>query len=143
MVNNFYKIKAVKSALWFTIILILSGCHKNASMKNHYKTELLIEGLYCETYRVFGGGVYGGDVYAEYLTDSVSFRFFVGKYDDNHNLAYEINKDTIIVKHLSYSNIDGAVVINKVEKLTKDDIRNDERTEKIGNNSNYRPKQKR
>jgi len=108
-----------------------TGCYDDNSKKDYEKTELLGDGIYCETYRVFGGGVYGGDVYSEYLTDSISFRYFVGSYDDNNNLTYTIKGSVIEIRHISYDKKDGAVIVDKIEKLSKEDVKHHPKSEKI------------
>ena len=115
----------------FFPLLFLAGCYNDNSKKEHKNTELIGNDIYCETYRVFGGGVYGGDVYSEYLTDSISFRYFVGSYDDDNNLAYTLEGDTIEIKHVSYDTKDGSVIISKVEKLSRADIAYHSKSQKI------------
>lgn len=57
------------------------------------------EGLYMEIYRIYSGGVYGGDIHSCYLTDSISFRMYLGFYDDHEQInAFPINDSIIFVR---------------------------------------------
>jgi len=87
--------------MFFVFLIVFCACSENI---NYSKDELFTigtirEGLYRESYRVYAGGVYGGDVYTYYLTDSVSFRKYVGKklYDDQRIYCEEVDEDTYIV----------------------------------------------
>jgi|GEM_PF-3103760 len=57
--------------------------------------------LYLETYMVFGGGAWGGDVDSRYLTDSVTFRKYLGTFDEEDGLIItRCNGDNITVERL-------------------------------------------
>jgi hypothetical protein len=57
--------------------------------------------LYLETYMVFGGGVWGGDVDSRYLTDSISFRKYLGTFDEEEGMIItRCNGDKITVEQL-------------------------------------------
>ena len=57
--------------------------------------------LYLETYMVFGGGAWGGDVDSRYLTDSVTFRKYLGTFDEEDGLIItRCNGDNITVEQL-------------------------------------------
>ena len=60
------------------------------------------DGLYEEKYVLSKGGVLANDLYACYLTDSVSFREYVGRYDAKEKYVFiKIEKDS--VKAVKYS----------------------------------------
>ena len=69
------------------IILVSPSPYRN---KNYYKRTTVINDkhnscarrLYIETYCVYGGGALSTDLNAAYLTDSVSFRKYMGVYDE-------------------------------------------------------------
>ncbi|MEP6610227.1 MAG: hypothetical protein ABJA76_00020 [Mucilaginibacter sp.] len=57
--------------------------------------------LYLETYTIFGGGAWGGDVDSSYLTDSVSFRKYLGTFDEEDGMIItRCNGDKITVERL-------------------------------------------
>ncbi len=59
-------------------------------------TKKIEDNLYLETYCTYRGGVYGGDTHTCYLTDSISFRKYLGYYFDHEQVeAFPMN-DTII-----------------------------------------------
>jgi len=51
-------------------LAFIIGCQDIIPRGTHFKTELIDTTIYCEILLVHGGGVHGGDKYAEYLTDS-------------------------------------------------------------------------
>lgn len=57
--------------------------------------EIRTTGIFVELYRTASYGVYGGDIESIYLTDSVSFRKFVDKIDDNQKINFSINGNKI------------------------------------------------
>jgi hypothetical protein len=88
--------------LIFPIILLCSCSNRNYSKDIHLLTREIDDSLYHEIYTIYDGGVLGGRVDAVYLTDSSSFRKYVGK-----NMDYE----TIIIKFLSIDN--DAIIVCK------------------------------
>lgn len=108
-------------------LIFAVGCLKSEPKEKHFKTELISKTLYCEIFLVHGGGVFGGDKYAEYLTDSSLFRYFVGEYDDNGNISYEIsNNDSTLIRYLNYDDSDGSVNVYKVDSLSHKGLINSE-----------------
>src|SRR3954462_10684254 len=70
------------------LALFSVGC-----MKQHKKTLSVCDGLYVESFRVNPAGVN-----RDYLTDSVSFRFSVDRWDDEHEMiSYRCASDSIYV----------------------------------------------
>ena len=63
------------------IFALLVGACSEKEMK-HIRTEQIADSLYVETYQTYFGGVWAGDSYEVYLTDSTSFRKLLGDYDD-------------------------------------------------------------
>ena len=73
------------------IFCVLSGC------KRRYKTTETVckDNLFVETFIVY-------PLEENYLTDSSTFRVYIGKYDeDNESYSYKCNRDTIIVEKFS------------------------------------------
>lgn len=92
--ENFHKMKKLLFILCFGMI----SCINQYSKRNHRNTINLTEGLFLEIYKVSGGGVFASDTYSHYLTDSLTFRKFIGcEFDDERILLPTMNKDTIII----------------------------------------------
>ena len=75
------KIIVMKKKL-FIFLFIMMLCVSCNNVDKYAKNDLLgvkkiEEGLYWETYCVYRGGVYAGNIYTRYLTDSISFRLLV------------------------------------------------------------------
>jgi hypothetical protein len=99
------------------------GCHDTSPGGTHFKTELIETDIYCEIFLVHAGGVHGGEKYTEYLTDSNSFRYFIGEYDDNSNISYEFKEnDLILIRHINYNKVDGAVNIYRTDTMSKQEM---------------------
>ena len=83
------------------LILFFVSCSEQIdySKDDHFSTHKIKKGLYLEFYIVYAGGVYAGDVYTVYLTDSASFRKYVvtKPYDDQRVYSEEIDTDTYVV----------------------------------------------
>lgn len=78
--------------------LSLSSCYDKYSKKDYYSTTPLKNGLYVETFTVFGSGASGTDMMSDYLTDSLSFRIYAGTYDQGSEYYYyNMNGDSIII----------------------------------------------
>src|SRR5215212_2134606 len=75
--------------LMFFLSLFLAGC-----ANKHKRTVKVCEGaLYVEIFNTVSPGVN-----AHYLTDSVNFRLFAGKYDNEHeNFSYRCEGDTLLI----------------------------------------------
>ena len=64
------------------IISLISSCSNGQSRKQHKRTTKLIEQLYVETYTVSGSGAFGTDMVSQFLTDSTSFREYIGTFEE-------------------------------------------------------------
>lgn len=63
-----------------------------------YQTYKSSQHIYLESYCVHGSGALGSDLYSSYLTDSLSFRKYVGTYDDGEEIiSAKYRGDSIIV----------------------------------------------
>ncbi|WP_316838114.1 hypothetical protein [Pedobacter nutrimenti] len=94
----------MKVIYYCILIFILSGCRN--SQKKHLRTidicrnesKLPCSKLYVEVFSDLGVGLPGSDLTYDYLTDSSSFRLFMGKYDDTSEiLTADIKGDSIII----------------------------------------------
>ncbi|MBN8675570.1 MAG: hypothetical protein J0L56_15675 [Chitinophagales bacterium] len=84
------------------ILLITSfafqGCINDKSRKNHKWTFKVCDSLYTEIFSTFGQGAWGGDRDGQWLTDSTSFRIFLGAFDEvNGKIFIECKKDSVFV----------------------------------------------
>ncbi len=76
--------------------------YKNTSSLCYYKPSNCNCTLYAEYYCVFGNGFMATDVNAKYLTDSVTFRKYLGFYDEGDEAIEVVCKgDTITVTKTS------------------------------------------
>ncbi len=46
---------------------------------------------------IFSWGAYSADIYSDYLTDSINFRIYVGKHDQDINYFYHCSNDSISI----------------------------------------------
>lgn len=88
--------KTKSGILIVCLSIIFHGCcHKNSN-GNIVDVDKLSDAVYCERYKCYGCGVFGGDIIYTYITDSVSFRKYVGKYDDYGMIYYSFLSDSVI-----------------------------------------------
>jgi len=101
----------------FIAISLCVLCCTNCSRRKHISTREISPGLYREKVLTYSGGVFAGDSYRVYITDSVNFRVYVGaeEHDDEIirigitdnswisvvKLSWYNDKDTIEQKNLS------------------------------------------
>ncbi|CAN5296906.1 hypothetical protein BH09BAC1_BH09BAC1_12490 [soil metagenome] len=86
-----------KLNLLFCVFLLMSCSHKH-DKSNHVFTSQVLDGVYLETYNVFNSGAYGGDLYADYLTDSTTYRILFDTYDTGkERISYAVNGDTVLL----------------------------------------------
>jgi hypothetical protein len=75
------------------------GCINDKSRKNHKWTSKVCDNLYTETFSTFGQGAFGGDRLSMWLTDSTSFRIYLGVFDEvEGRIEVECKLDTVFVK---------------------------------------------
>ena len=74
-------------------MVLLSSCSQNDCC-DVVSVLKLSDSLYDETYRTYCGGVYGGDVCRTYITDSISFRKYIGKYGDHDRIFCKMSMDS-------------------------------------------------
>jgi hypothetical protein len=106
------------ASLWINMLAILivyclpsnersKQYYKNTGTLCNYKTGNCGCNLYAEYYCVYGNGYMTTDLNAEYLTDSLTFRKFLGVYDEGDEHINIICKgDSIIVEKTSTESID-------------------------------------
>ncbi|HPJ90667.1 MAG TPA: hypothetical protein PK662_01855 [Bacteroidales bacterium] len=112
MKKNIKKLSQVTNNCFFKVIFILflTSCNEsiNYSKNNHIGTKEVAERLYMETYRIYSGGVYGGDVYTVYLTDSAIFRIYLGKEFDHEQIRVAMSDDETVMVYKV--NIKGTII---------------------------------
>jgi len=78
--------------------------------------------LYLETYMVFGGGAWGGNVDSRYLTDSISFRKYLGTFDEKDGMIItRCNGDKITVERLERTELPAPADTSRL-KITADTV---------------------
>jgi hypothetical protein len=104
------------------VTLLFFSCSFNKRYSNNYKfTTKISENLYIETYSVFGSGAYGGDINMDIITDSLTFRVIVGKYDNyNEFYNYKCNGDSIKIVFGMQLGRDSTKIISSKKKLVSE-----------------------
>lgn len=78
----------------FLFALGLWGC--TSKKKQLVFVREISDGIYLAKYRAYGGGVYGGDIHEDYVSDSINFNSYVGSHFDSQNFLYYALGDTAI-----------------------------------------------
>ncbi|HEX5001698.1 MAG TPA: hypothetical protein VFW78_04320 [Bacteroidia bacterium] len=86
----------------FALIIILTYCFQgyinDKSRKDHKRTIEVCDSLYAEEFSTFGQGAFGGDRIGQWLTDSTSFRIYLGVFDESSGkITIECSRDSIFV----------------------------------------------
>ena len=93
---------------FISVIFSLSivSCNSKYSKKNHIGTIKIYDHLYNEIFKVYSGGALANDSYSNYLTDSVSFRKYIGTvyYDDEELYCKTLDTNRILVYILNIRN---------------------------------------
>ena len=85
----------------FCLLSTLS-CANKESKKNLFSVIPVCNGLYREKFIVFSGGAYSAERYSYYLTDSTSFRKYIGTHEEEENFSYRCYGDSVFVEKVSY-----------------------------------------
>ncbi|MBK7389099.1 MAG: hypothetical protein IPN13_12200 [Bacteroidetes bacterium] len=81
-----------------TVVLFTNCSGDDKSRKNLKRTYKVCDDLYAEVFCAFGQGAFGGSRDAEWITDSINFRLFLGSFDEiEGGFSYKCNGDTIYV----------------------------------------------
>ena len=91
--------KTYKKILSIIIVAyFFQGCTNDKSRKDHKWTFKVCDSLYTEIFSTFGQGAFGGDRDGKWLTDSTSFRIYLGAFDEtNGKIIIECKQDSIFV----------------------------------------------
>jgi hypothetical protein len=88
------------SLLFFRLFFIRSDKSKG---KLSATVQICDKHLFVETYKIFESGAYGGDRVSDYLTDSATFRMYVGTFDNGkERFKYQCTGDSIYLSKISF-----------------------------------------
>jgi hypothetical protein len=93
-------------------MFIFFSCINHHSKEYPLGSHKLINNLFRETYQTSSGGVFASDTYSDYLTDSISFRKYVGYQHDDEQIRFSMLDDNLIL-------------VYKIEIHTKDTLEMD------------------
>ena len=89
--------------IWLLCFLCFS-CINKRDRSHHFVNTSICDGqLFREKFRVCQGGVYAGDTYADYVTDSASFRTFIGIHNDAGGYIYRCASGLLSVEKFETS----------------------------------------
>ncbi len=95
------KKSALKSGLDVCIsvclIMFNLGCDLNTK-QNYIRTDRISSNCFVEHFIARKGGVFTGNTYVCYITDSISFRNKIDSYDDDETIEYSVKKNFVVVK---------------------------------------------
>lgn len=83
--------------LFMLAIVVLSCTSKDKSEGRFLRTKTLKKGLYLECYEMAKGGVFSGNTYGYYLTDSNRYLQFIGFVGDNEVVDYHFENDSSVI----------------------------------------------
>jgi hypothetical protein len=89
---------------FFIGLFLFKKCSVDVKSRGQLRrTAKICNGLYVETYLVFGQGAYGLDQVSDWLTDKSNFRMYIGTYDEgNGGFNFQCKGDSVYVKQLLY-----------------------------------------
>lgn len=83
--------------LFILVIVVLSCTSKDKSEGRFLRTKTLKNGLYLECYEMTKGGVFSGNTYGYYLTDSDHYSQFIGFVGDDEVVDYRFENDSSVI----------------------------------------------
>lgn len=91
---------SMKSVMFLLVLFV--SCKQKL---DHRMTLKICEtSLYVESFVVFGGGAFGGDIRRHYFTDSVNFRICTGEFNDSEEaLKYKCENGNIKVVRIQFA----------------------------------------
>lgn len=93
--NTYLKLIVMTVVVMYSI----TSCYNKYSRKDPSRTTKLNDRLYIETYIVSGQGAFGTDMVSQYITDSSSFRKYVGTFDEGPEFHYyRVSADTVYIE---------------------------------------------
>lgn len=116
----------MKELSYLMLILICLSCRDDRSKKQHYKTIKICDKTYIETFVVFSSGAYGGDIHADYITDSLHYRLFIGTEDTSNEILFtQCKGDSLIVKKSTVNKENDSVIVNFFKIYSKKELVNE------------------
>lgn len=104
-------------SFYILVIALFIGCVDKRSKNEFEGSWRICDNLYIELYSVFSSGALGGDLLSAYLTDSTSFRKYLGTFDDAKGGYHcECKGDSIIVNEVIRNQI--RVKIRPIESFS-------------------------
>jgi hypothetical protein len=101
------------------------SCINHYSKENHTGTKKITDGLFLEVYQTSEGGVFASDTFSKYLTDSVSFRKYIGyQLDDERIQVSMLDSNFVLVCLIDWHNAEDTIKmdiysINQLKKKGK------------------------
>lgn len=108
--NNLKMIVAI--AFHFTLFM---SCSNTRSKNKYLGTGVACNNLIREKYIVGSWGALSADIYADYLTDSIHFRVYIGTHGDEENFGYDCAHDSIHIIRLSIIGVESPKIIDKIK----------------------------
>jgi hypothetical protein len=99
--------KVISNVIIMLILLYgIKSCHHYVffGKKELLRAKLIGSNIFEEKFKSFGGGVLMSSTYTYYVTDSTSFRKYLGHCDDKEFFRCHIKGDTIVVVKTSWRN---------------------------------------
>jgi hypothetical protein len=117
---NFKKQERITTAIIILSVLILIiGCVDKKSKQKLFATKSVCNNIWREKYRVFSGGAFSAELYSDYITDSVNFRFYVGSHDEYAGFEYKCNGDTLFVRKFKVNeDRSSSIIENSIFRLS-------------------------
>lgn len=104
--------------LFMLVIVVLSCTSRDKSEGRFLRTKTLKKGLYLECYEMTKGGVFSGNTYGYYLTDSNHYLQFVGFVGDNEVVDYRFENDSSVIIFTTKNNdigFPGGALLKKIK----------------------------
>ncbi len=114
---NYYKKEANLRKPLMILILLVYGCVDVKSKKILFLEKEVCNKLWIEKYLVFSGGAHSAELYSDYITDSTSFRIYIGSHDEYSSFEYKCKGDSVIVLQFKHQE-DGFKIISKESALS-------------------------
>jgi hypothetical protein len=103
----------IKILYGFIILLLMSGCLNEKHYEGTYDVYKC-NGLYCDVYRVFWGGIYEEhNARAIYITDSKNFRIYLGIFGEDDSYRCRINGDNLYIEKTTRGYADTPIVVER------------------------------
>jgi hypothetical protein len=111
------------------LLILLYGiksCHHYIffGKKNLLRSKLLDNNVFEEKFKSFSGGVLMSNTYTYYVTDSITFRKYLGDCDDKEFFRCHVKGDSLVVLKTSWRNSSFEKTINtsyfSIDKLKKE-----------------------